>query len=300
MNLIECVPNISEGRRPGVVEGIADELRAIDGLALLDHSSDVSHNRSVFTMAGAAAALEHAIMALAARVIADVDLRTQRGAHPRIGALDVVPFVPLRTTPMSACVALARSVGRALADRFDLPIYLYEEASAQPARRRLEDIRRGGFEGLARKMTMPEWAPDFGPAVPHPTAGATVVGARPFLIAFNVNLATDRLDVARRIAATIRERNGGLPGVKALGLALSERQIVQVSMNLTDVTRTPVHVAFDAVCAQAAALGVEVRESELIGLMPRAALSQTTPEHLRLRHFSLNQILEERLARFGI
>ena len=299
MDLIECVPNVSEARH-GVIGGMAAELGAISGLALLDYSSDVSHNRSVFTLAGDVRALETAVMTLAARVIDAVDLRTQRGAHPRIGALDVVPFIPLRATTMSTCVDLAQTVGRALAERFSLPIYLYEEASAHPARRRLEDIRRGGFEGLALKMTKPEWAPDFGPAFPHPTAGATVVGARPFLIAFNVNLATDRLDVARHIAATIRERHGGLPCVKALGLALPERQIVQVSMNLTDFTRTPVHVAFDAVRAQAAAMGVDVRESELIGLMPRAALSDTTPEHLRLRHFSPNQILEERLARFGL
>lgn len=299
MNLMECVPNVSEGRGDAV-DAIAADLRAVDGLALLDYSGDLSHNRSVFTMAGDDEAVRRAVMSLAAHVIARVDLRRHRGAHPRIGALDVVPFVPLRATGMAVCVEMARSVGREIADRLGVPVYLYEDASARPDRRRLEDIRRGGFEGLAQKMADPAWAPDFGPPVPHPTAGATVVGARQVLVAFNVNLATDRLDVARRIAATIRERDGGFPCVKALGLSLEERGIVQVSMNFTNFTVTPLHTVFDAVRARALAEGVDVIDSELVGLIPQGALALTTPAHLCLRGFSDDRILEHRLARAGL
>lgn len=300
MNLIECVPNLSEGRRSKFVDGLADGLQEIDDLALLDYSADASHHRSVYSLAGSAAALHEAIMIITARAIAAIDLRRHRGEHPRIGAVDVVPFIPLGSTPMAECVALAQSVGRALADRFALPVYLYEEASSRPARRRLENIRRGEFEGLAAKMTDPEWAPDFGPCVPHPTAGATVVGARRALIAFNVNLATDRLDVARHIARSIRESSGGLPCVKALGLSLADRGIVQVSMNLTDYERTPLPAVFDRVTSEAARHGVEVLESELIGLIPAAALAATTADHLKLHHFTERQVLEVQLRRLGL
>jgi glutamate formiminotransferase / 5-formyltetrahydrofolate cyclo-ligase len=206
-----------------------------------------------------------------------------------------VPFIPLGDTTMSECVELARDVGQCIAERLDVPVFLYEEAASRQDRRRLEDIRRGQFEQLAAKMTQPEWAPDFGPLKPHPTAGATVVGARRALIAFNVNLATDRLDIARRIAAAVRERGGGLPKVKALGLALPHRGIVQVSMNLTDYERTSVQTAFDRVVAEASQSGVDVLESELIGLIPEAALVGTSAARLRLRGFSEKQILERRL-----
>jgi glutamate formiminotransferase len=224
-----------------------------------------------------------------------IDLRMHRGEHPRLGAIDVVPFIPLGETTMSECVELARDVGQSIAERLGVPVFLYEEAASREDRRRLEDIRRGQFEGLAAKMTRPEWAPDFGPAKPHPTAGATVVGARQALIAFNVNLGTDRLDVARRIAAAVRERTGGLPNVKALGLLLPHRGIAQVSMNLTDYRRTPIQTAFDRVVAEASRSGVNVLESELVGLIPEAALAGTTAAHLRLHGFTENQILERRL-----
>lgn len=298
MNLIECVPNVSEGRRADRVQALAAELRALGGIGLLDYSSDPSHHRSVFTLVGSADALHEAVMTIARWAVSAIDLRTHHGEHPRIGALDVVPFIPLGTS-MAACIALARSVGQDLADRFDLPVYLYEEASSSPSRKRLEDIRRGEFEGLREKMAQTEWIPDFGPPRPHPTAGATVVGARCALIAYNVNLATDRLDVARRIARAIRESSGGLPCVKAMGVTLQQRAIVQVSMNLTDYTRTSIEVAFDRIVEEAAADGVEVLESELIGLIPQAALSGTSHQHLRLRDFSTSQILETRLLEGG-
>ena len=224
--VIECVPNVSEGRRPEIVAAMADTIRAIEGVRLLDYSSDASHNRSVLTLAGDAAGVERAVLALVERAVADIDLRTHRGEHPRMGAVDVVPFVPIEGVTMADCVALARKVGAEIARRFTVPVYLYEEASNNPARKNLEDIRRGEFEGLAAKMASEGWAPDFGPASPHPSAGATVVGARMPLIAYNINLATNRLDVAKKIAAGIRHSSGGYRYVKAMGIMLEDRGIV--------------------------------------------------------------------------
>jgi glutamate formiminotransferase len=295
--MIECIPNVSEGRRPEVVDALFRALTAPAGVQPLNRTSDASHNRSVFTVAGPADALAAGAVALIEESIARIDLRTHRGVHPRLGAVDVMPFVPLGDSTMAECVALARRVGAAAATRFHLPVFLYEEAAFTQARRRLEDIRRGEFEGLPAKLADPAWAPDFGPAVAHPSAGALVVGARRVLIAFNVNLATARLDIARRIAARVRERDGGLPAVKALGLALPDRGIVQISMNLTDYTRTPPAAAFAAVLREAHSLGVDVLESELIGLLPQAALAGTSAQALRLAGFTDDQILEVRLAR---
>ncbi len=300
MPLIECVPNVSEGRRLEVVSQFAADLRRHPDLALLDCSSDPSHNRSVFTMAGHPAALERAVLAMVSRAVATIDLRLHRGEHPRLGAVDVVPFVPLGRTSMEDCVALAHTVGRSIASRFAIPVYLYGHAATDSRRGPLENIRRGQFEGLAAKMAQPEWVPDFGPAQPHPTCGATAVGARPVLIAYNVNLATDRVDLARRVARAVRESGGGLPFVKALGLTLADRGLVQVSMNLTNYATTPVHVVFDRVASEAAREGVEVAESEFIGLIPAAALNGTTATHLRLRRFSDTQILEHQLRAAGL
>jgi glutamate formiminotransferase len=295
MTLIECVPNVSEGRRPAVLADLASAVTSVPGVRLLDYSGDPSHNRSVFTMAGGRQAIFDAVLALYERAVTEIDLRVHRGEHPRLGAVDVVPFVPLSGATMDACVRLAEAVGDAVAARFGIPVYLYEAAARNPARRRLEDIRRGGFEGLAARMERPDWIPDFGPARPHPTAGASVIGARRLLIAYNVNLATRDLDIARQIAAAIRERQGGLPGVKALGLRLPDRGIVQVSMNLTDHERTSMKAAYDAVAREAAARHVEVLESELIGLAPLAALGGAAPEDLKLRNFTEDMILERRL-----
>lgn len=295
--MIESIPNVSEGQRRDVVAEIATALHRVRGLRLLDYSSDAVHNRSVFTYAGDADALVAASLGLITVAIARIDLRAHRGVHPRMGAVDVIPFVPLDGSSLEDCVALARRLGALVATRFDIPVYLYEAAASSPARRRLEDVRRTQFEGLTARLADPAWAPDFGPRQAHPSAGALAIGAREPLIAFNVNLETDRLDVARAIATEIRERDGGLPGVKALGLPLVPLGIVQVSMNLTDVVRTPPRVVFDAVQRAAAARGVAVRESELIGLIPRAALAGTTAAALRLRDFQDDRILEERLAR---
>lgn len=297
MPLIECVPNVSEGRRHDVVVRIADAIRGVPGVRLLDHSSDASHNRSVFTFVGEAAAVEQAVMALYERALADIDLRAHHGEHPRVGAVDVVPFVPIEDASMDDCVALARRVGAAVAQRFGVPIYLYEEASTNPARKNLEDIRRGEFEGLADKMRTPGWAPDFGPALPHETAGASVVGARMALIAYNINLATDRLEVAQRIASAIRFSSGGFRYVKAIGLPLTSRGIVQVSVNLTNYQQTPIFRVFEAVKREAARYGVDILESEIVGLVPSAALTSTAEFYLRLAGFSRDQVLEHALRR---
>ena len=295
MSVIECVPNLSEGRRPDVIAGVAEAVARVPGVRLLDHSADASHNRSVFTMIGDAGALEVAVLALYGRALADIDLRSHRGEHPRLGAVDVVPFVPIADVTMADCVALARRVGAAVADRFKVPVYLYEEAATNPARRNLEDIRRGEFEGLAAKMASEDWAPDFGPAVPHPTAGATVIGARMPLIAYNINLATDRLDVAKKIAAAIRHSSGGYRYVKAMGIKLDDRGIVQVSMNLTNFEKTPVHRVFETVRREAERYGVAVLESEVVGLLPAAALTDVAEYYLKLAGFSRDQVLENRL-----
>jgi len=295
MAIIECVPNVSEGRRPDVVRAIVDAVAATPGVHLLDWSSDPAHNRSVITLAGEASPLKRAVLTLFERSLASIDLRAHHGEHPRMGAVDVVPFVPISGVTMDECVQLARETAEAVSARFGLPVFLYEEAASTPARRNLEDIRRGEFEGLAAKLRLPEWAPDFGPARPHSSAGATVIGARMPLIAYNINLATDRLDVAKKIAAAVRFSSGGFRYVKAMGIALDDRGIVQVSMNLTNYEKTPLHRVFDAVRREAERYGVSILESEIIGLTPEAALTAAAQHYLQLERFSASQILERRL-----
>jgi glutamate formiminotransferase len=295
MSLIECVPNVSEGRRREVVDALAEAVRGVPGVKLLDYSSDAAHNRSVFTLAGDAAGLEQAVLALYERAVAAIDLRSHRGEHPRLGAVDVVPFVPIEGVTMADCVSLARNVAAAVAGQFNIPVYLYEDASSNPARRNLEDIRRGEYEGLAAKMATEGWAPDFGPASPHTTAGASVIGARMPLIAYNINLATDRLDVAKKIAAAIRFSSGGFRYVKAMGIKLEDRGIVQVSMNLTNHEKTSMFRAFEVVKREAARYGVAILESEIVGLVPAAALTDTAEYYLQLAGFSKDQVLENKL-----
>jgi len=293
--IIECVPNISEGRRRDVIESIVSAVRRVDGVRVLDHSSDASHNRSVLTLAGDAAPLKQAILSLFEAAVPVIDLRQHSGEHPRLGAVDVVPFVPIEGVTMDACVALARETGAEVARRFNVPVYLYEEASDNPARKNLEDIRRGEFEGLAARMASPGWVPDYGPPAPHPSAGATVIGARMPLIAYNINLATDRLDVAKKIAAAIRYSSGGFRYVKAMGVRLEDRGVVQVSMNLTNYEKTPMYKVFEAVKREAERYGVNVLESEIVGLVPAAALHSTAEYLLQLADFDANQILENKI-----
>ena len=295
MAVIECVPNVSEGRRQDVITQLTESLRAVPGMRVLDVQSDAAHNRSVFTLAGDAAAMSAGIPKLFEGAIKAIDLTTHQGEHPRMGAVDVTPFIPIEGVTMAECVALAKSVAQDIASRFSLPVYLYEEASSNPERKNLEDIRRGEFEGLAAKMAKPGWRPDFGPAAPHPTAGASVIGARMPLIAYNINLATNRLDVAKKIATAIRHSSGGLRFVKAMGIPLEDRGIVQVSMNLTNYEKTPIFRVFELVKREAERYGVSVLESEIVGLVPSAALQQSIEWYLQLEGFSGNQVLENKL-----
>lgn len=294
--MIEMVPNVSEGRRPAVIDELASALRATRGATVLDVTSDPSHNRSVFTVVGSRDALLEATLQLFAVAVRRIDMRMHQGEHPRIGAVDVLPFIPLDGSTMEECVQLAHDAGHFVAERFGVPVYFYERAATRAERTRLEVVRRGQFEGLAARMQDPLWTPDSGPNKPHPSAGATAVGARMPLIAFNVDLDGATLDDARRIAAAVRESSGGLRHVKALGLWLPHRNCAQVSMNLTDYTRTPLVTAFDAVADMAARLGVHVHESELIGLIPAGALANITPERVGLFGFDPSRVLETRIA----
>ena len=295
MAIIESIPNVSEGRRQDVIEKLIGAISGTPGVRLLDHSSDASHNRSVFTLVGDAPSLKAATLALFDAAVAGIDLRSHHGEHPRLGAVDVVPFVPIEGATMADCVALAKDVGAAVAERFGVPVFMYEDASENPARKNLEDIRRGEFEGLAAKMATPGWKPDFGPAVPHESAGASVIGARMPLIAYNINLNTNRLDVAKKIASAIRHSTGGLRFVKAMGVMLEDRGIAQVSMNLTNYQKTPVFRVFEMVKREAARYGVSILESEVVGLVPAAALMASAEYYLQIEGFSGEQVLENKL-----
>jgi glutamate formiminotransferase len=298
MSLIECIPNISEGRRTDVLDACAAAIRAT-GASLLDVKPDATHNRTVYTFAGSPAVVESAALALFDAVLPAIDLRQHKGEHPRMGAVDVTPFVPIEGATMADCVALAKKVAAAVAAKYDLPVYLYEEAAASPARRNLEDIRRGEFEGLAAKMRQPAWAPDYGPSHPHASAGASVIGARMPLIAYNINLLTNRLDVAKKIAAAVRQSSGGFRFVKAMGLALEDRGIVQVSMNLTNYEKTPIFRVFETVKREAARYGVSILESEIVGLVPSAALTASAAWFLQIDTFSDDLVLENTLRKAG-
>lgn len=290
MPRLECVPNVSEGRRPEVIGRLVAAVRG-GGATVLDVSSDPDHNRSVLTLAGDAESLHRSLLALFAVAMEEIDLRVHRGVHPRVGAVDVVPFVPLAGATMADAVAAARRLGEAVAERFALPVYLYEEAAARPERRALPDVRRGGFEGLAAKLADPAWAPDFGPGHPHPSAGAAIVGARFFLIAFNLILDTADVAVARAIAREVRAASGGLPAVRALGVYLESRGSAQVSLNLLDYRQTSVWNAMAAVEAAAAARGAAVTETELIGLLPEEAMLGVVGQALKLPRFQAQNVL---------
>lgn len=300
MPLIECIPNISEGRREATIARLAEAASSVEGVSLLDCTSDPSHHRTVFSFVGEPAALESAVLALAAAAVREIDLRQHVGVHPRVGALDVVPFVPIRDATMADCVALARRTGERLASQLGVPVFLYQEAASRPERRRLEAIRAGGLEGLTRRMADSAWLPDFGPSSPHPAAGVTIMGARGPLVAWNLNLATDDVHAARAVAREIRESSGGLPGLKALGIALAHRGLAQVSMNLTDYQTTPMHVVFARVSEAAARQGTSVLESEIIGLVPRDALAAARLPEPRLWTWHAHQILEDRMAACGL
>jgi len=289
--LVECVPNVSEGRRPEVVRGFAHVVAAVPGVRLLDTTSDPDHNRSVLTFAGEAAAVESAALALVAAAYREIDMRSHRGEHPRLGAVDVVPFVPLSGSTMEECVAIARRVGKAIAAAHHVPVYYYAKAATTPERARLPDIRKPQYEGLQSLMATTH-APDEGPASVHPTHGAIVVGARPPLIAFNIELDTADVKIAKRIAKAIRESAGGLPAVQAMGFELTSPPRAQVSMNLLDHSVTSLAAVWREVESRASAAGVQVLRGELIGLAPLEAMLEVARASLRLDGLARTQIIE--------
>lgn len=292
---MECVPNFSEGRDLEKIERIVASFRAKPGVKLLDYSNDEDHNRLVVTVVGEPEALKEAVLEAIGQAVEQIDLTRHTGQHPRMGAVDVVPFIPIRGCSMEEAVALSREVGEAVGSRYGIPVFLYEKSATAPHRENLAAIRKGEFEGMAEKIQLPEWKPDYGPARPHPTAGAVAIGARMPLVAYNVNLATDKLQIASDIAKKIRFIGGGLRFCKAMGVELKERGMVQVSINMTDYTRTALYRAFELVRIEARRYGVAVAGSEIIGLVPMEALIDTASYYLGLENFSINQVLEARI-----
>ncbi len=294
--IIECVPNISEGRRPEVVEEIASVVQATSGVTLLDYSSDEDHNRSVITFIGDSAGVKEAAYRLIEKAVALINMEEHHGSHPRIGACDVVPFVPIRGATMAECVALAKTLGARVASELNLPVYLYGEAATSIERAKLGYVRRGQFEGLKEAISEPERRPDCGPAKLHPTAGAIAIGARKPLIAFNVNLGTPDISIATRIAKVVREAGGGLKNVMAIGVMLEEKNIAQVSMNMVDYQKTSLYRSYEMVKMEAERYGIPVVGSEIVGLTPVDALIDVAEYYLQLDAFSRDQILENRLS----
>jgi glutamate formiminotransferase len=295
MKILECVPNFSEGQDNKKIDAIARVLQGVAGVRLLDICTDADHNRTVFTFVGSPEDIEKGAAAACDKALEVIDMREQQGVHPRIGAVDVVPFIPLKNAVMADAVGTAHRFGRAFAERNSLPVYFYGEAALVEERRELPHIRKGGYEALQKRMEDPRWVPDAGSHNLNERSGATAVGARDFLVAYNINLVSANLDVARKIAETVRFSSGGMKHVKAIGVLLKSRQIAQVSMNLTNFLETPVKEVFDRVKAEAARLGVQVLESELIGLIPEEALKDVTPQYLMLRDFSEDRIIERHL-----
>ena len=299
MKLIECVPNFSEGRSRDVIDAIVAEARARN-VKVLDIESDADHNRSVLTFVGDPEAVKEAALAVSAKAIELIDLNKHQGQHPRMGAVDVIPFIPISDVTMADCIQLTKDFANEYASRFNVPVFLYEESATRPDRRNLADVRKGEFEGLRVEIGKnPEKTPDFGPNAIHPTAGATAIGARQILIAYNVNLATNKLDVAKKIAKQVRGKDGGLAAVKALGFELKDRGIVQVSMNMVDYKASQLFKAFELIRTLAESYGVQVLESEVVGLVPMEALTDSAQFYLRLQGFKNGQILERKLTEAG-
>ena len=299
MKIIECVPNFSEGCDLAKIESIARVLKSFPDIRLIDYSGDADHNRSVFTFLGKPENVLEAALAASGKVLELIDMQGQAGVHPRLGAIDVVPFIPLGKTKMADAVALAHLYGQQLNDRFGVPVYYYGEAALLPERRELADVRRGGYEALAGKMANPADAPDVGEPVFNTRAGATAVGARELLVAYNINLNCDDLRLAQKIASQIREKSGGLKHVRAIGVILKSRHLAQVSMNLTNCKETPLKTIYEQVEALAAERGVEILESELIGLAPKCAFVGTKPQNLKLVNFDKDRLLETHLKDFA-
>ena len=293
--IMECVPNFSEGRDLGKIEKIIEPFRARQGVKLLDYSNDEDHTRLVVTVVGEPEALKAALLEAVGQAVALIDLNLHSGQHPRMGAVDVIPFIPIKGCTMDEAIALSKEVGEQIATLYQVPVFLYEKSATAPHRENLAAVRKGEFEGMAEKIKLTEWQPDFGPAERHPTAGTVAVGARMPLVAYNVNLGTADLNIASDIARKIRFIGGGLRYCKAMGVELKERGIVQVSINMTDYTRTALYRAFELVKIEARRYGVPVVGSEIIGLVPMEALIDTASFYLGLENFSMNQVLEARI-----
>ena len=293
--LVECVPNFSEGRRPEVIEAIADAVRGVSGVQLLDVKPDASHNRVVLTFVGEPQAVKRAAFAACAKATELIDMEKHQGEHPRIGATDVIPFVPVSGVTLEECVELANELGSEIAEKLEIPVYLYEAAAKRPERKNLPDVRRGQYEERKANIGEAKWRPDYGEARMHPSAGAVIVGARHFLIAYNINLSTSDVNIAKKIAAAIREAKGGYKYCRAMGIMIEERNLAQVTINMVNYEGTPLHRVFETVKSEAARYGVSVVGSEIVGLVPVQALLDAADFYLRLEGFERSQVLEENL-----
>lgn len=293
--IIECVPNFSEGRDLEKLDKILEVFRGRKGVKLLDYSSDEDHNRTVVTIVGEPLEVGNAMVEAIGKAVKLIDLNNHEGQHPRMGAVDVIPFIPVKNVTVEEADKLAKDVAKEAAEKYNLPFFLYEKSATAPHRENLANVRKGQFEGMMEKMKDELWKPDFGPDTIHPTAGVTAIGARMPLIAFNVNLSTSNLEVANKIAKQVRYLSGGFRFVKAIGVELQDRGIVQVSMNLTDYTKTSIYRVFETIKMEALRYGVNVVGSEIVGLIPMQALVDTADYYLRLENFTSNQVLETRL-----
>ena len=293
--IIECVPNFSEGRDLQKIEKMVEPFRAKDGVKLLDYQHDEDHNRAVVTVVGAPEPLVEAVIEAMGVAVDLIDMRQHQGQHPRMGATDVVPLIPVKNVTPEEAVELSKDLAKKVADKYRLPIFLYENSATTPQRQNLAAVRKGQFEGMATKLKEADWKPDFGPAEIHPSAGVTAIGARMPLVAYNVNLDTDNLAVADRIAKQVRYISGGLRYCKGLGIELKDRGIVQVSMNMTDYTKTALYRVFELIRIEARRYGVNVIGSEIIGLVPMEALIDSAAYYLGLEDFSMEQVLEYRI-----
>lgn len=293
--IIECVPNFSEGRDLDKIEKIVNPFRGKDNVKLLDYKRDADHNRVVVTVVGEPLAVKSSLLEAMGAAIELIDMTKHQGQHPRMGAIDVVPFIPIKNVSMEEAVELAKETAKEVSETYKLPVFLYEKAATDPRRENLANIRKGEFEGMAEKIKLPEWKPDYGPAEIHPTAGAVVIGARMPLVAFNVNLNTNRMDIANKISRNVRFSNGGLRYCKAIGIELKDKGMVQISMNMTDYTKTALYRSYELIRIEAARYGVTIAGSEIIGLLPMEALIDTAVYYLGIEDFSMEQILENRL-----
>ncbi len=295
MKLVESVPNFSEGRRESVVRAIVAEAEKYNGIWVLDWSMDADHNRSVVTLIGTPEKIVDALFDMVKKASELIDLRHHEGEHPRMGATDVVPFIPVMGTTMEECIELSKKLGKRIGEELKIPVYLYERSATKPERENLANIRKGEFEGFFEKIKNPSWKPDFGPDEVHPTAGVVAVGAREYLIAYNVNLATSDLSIAKKIARAVRHISGGFRYVKAIGLELKEKGVVQVSMNLTNYKKSPIFRVFETIKREAARYGVNVLESEIIGMVPLQAVLDSFMWYLQVNDFDTNRVIEQKV-----